>query len=92
MYSGLNELRRQLQEIDEQVIRLLAQRQHVSHQIGVMKRVYDMDIEQPKVWERQNDQRMLLATELEVDQALIKVVFDEIHAFSKAVQQQTQAE
>lgn len=89
MYSGLNELRRQLQEIDEQVIRLLAQRQHISHQIGVMKRVYDMDIEQPEVWERQNDKRMQLASELQVDQALIKAVFDEIHASSKAVQQQT---
>jgi chorismate mutase len=92
MVSELNELRMQLQQIDEQLIRLLAQRQRISRQIGRVKHALNLDIEQTHVWKQQQQQRRYLATELNVDQSLITSVFDEIHAFSKAVQQQTQSE
>lgn len=92
MVSELNELRMQLQQIDEQLIRLLAHRQHISRQIGRVKHALHLDIEQAHVWKQQQQQRRYLATELNVDQSLITSVFDEIHAFSKAVQQQTQSE
>lgn len=92
MVSELNELRMQLQQIDEQLIRLLAHRQHISRQIGRVKDALHLDIEQTQVWEEQQQQRRYLATELNVDQSLITSVFNEIHAFSKAIQQQTQSE
>lgn len=92
MVSELDELRQQLQGVDEQLIRLLAQRQHISRQIGTVKHVLLLDIEQPYVWERQQNHRMQLASELNADKALVEAVFEEIHTFSKAIQQQTQSE
>lgn len=91
MVSELEELRQQLQCVDEQLIRLLAQRQHLSGKIGTVKHHHQLDIEQLEVWERQHNHRMQLASELNADKALVEVIFEEIHAFSKAIQQQTQS-
>jgi len=83
----LNDLREQVQRLDDQLIDLLAQRQAVSVKIGVMKHQMNVTVEQPEIWAKQCVNREKIAQIHGVSTELVGEVFECIHRYSKAIQQ-----
>ncbi len=84
--ENLNELRRQIDELDNQLLELLARRMRVAREIGVYKKEHEMPVWQAARYDELLSKRVEQAVELEMDGDFMKTVLAAIH--EESVRQQ----
>lgn len=82
VYSDFQKFRKRIIEIDEQIIRLLAERMQFSESIGKIKNDKDILILQTDYWSQSSQNRFELAEKLGLDKKLVENIFEEIHTKS----------
>jgi chorismate mutase len=84
--ENLSELRKQIDEIDNNITELLAKRMRVAREIGQYKKEHDMPILQTTRYDEILSKRAAEGQAMEMDSDFIKIVFEAIH--SESVRQQ----
>jgi len=84
--ENLTELRKQIDEIDINLIETLAKRMRISREIGTYKKEHQMPILQTTRYDEIINKRAQQGIELSMDGEFMKVVFEAIH--SESVRQQ----
>jgi len=82
----LNELRREIDEIDDHLLNLLSQRMTVAREIGRYKMEHNMPVLQPERYGRMVTGKIILASGLELDKDFLKHILEAIH--EESVRQQ----
>lgn len=77
--ENLNELRRQIDKLDNELLELLARRMRVSQEIGSYKKTHQMPILQAQRYEEILERRARQATELGMDREFMRTVMQAIH-------------
>ena len=80
--DGLNFLRAELDEIDDQIWQLLVQRMAISERIGVWKKQHAMSALQPTRYEQMVGDRVAWGTQQGLTEETIRGIYDLIHAES----------
>lgn len=78
--------RKRIDEIDSQIVHLLAERTEVVKDVAAIKQAHDMPVEQNDRFRHMMDRLTTEATELGVDPELIYAIWDRIHESSKSQQ------
>jgi chorismate mutase len=84
--ENLSELRRQIDNIDEQLLELLAKRMRISKEIGVYKKEHNMPILQSPRYSEILEKRSNMGATLELNVDFVKEILKEIH--EESVRQQ----
>lgn len=84
--ENLNELRRQIDEIDMTLLETLAKRMRICREIGTYKKEHDITVLQTNRYDEILNKRAQQGEELAMDGEFMKVVFEAIH--SEAIRQQ----
>ena len=84
--ENLAELRRQIDELDNQLLELLAKRMRISREIGQYKKEHDMTVLQPTRYDEILSKRINQAIDLDMDGEFMKSVLQAIH--EESVRQQ----
>lgn len=84
--ENLSELRRQIDDIDEHLLELLAKRMRVSCEIGVYKKEHNMPILQSPRYSEILEKRSSMGQQMELSPAFVKEILKEIH--EESVRQQ----
>ena len=84
--ESLSELRKQIDELDDQLLELLAKRMRVSREIGQYKKEHDMPVLQTARYDEILNKRINQAEDMEMDGEFMKVVLQAIH--EESVRQQ----
>lgn len=84
--ENLNILRRQIDELDNGLIELLAKRMRISREIGQYKKEHDMPVLQAVRYDEILNKRTAQAEELEMSGEFMKIVMEAIH--EESVRQQ----
>ena len=87
---GLQEHRSDIEQIDEQIIKLIYQRIGISKKIFEAKRAEGKPISDPQREKRVLSQAMDLATEMKLDVGAVKTVFETLIMMSVNKQQELQ--
>jgi chorismate mutase len=87
---GLQEHRSEIEEIDEQIIRLIYRRIGISKKIFEAKRAEGKPISDPEREKRVLSQAMDLATELNLDTGAVKSIFETLILMSVNKQHELQ--
>lgn len=88
--SGDNELhylRKNIDHIDSEIIKLLKQRLDTSLQIAEVKGRYNMSAYQPKRWEEVLNNKIAQAKALGISETFIKEIYEKIHVESIRIQE-----
>ena len=85
----LSALRSRIDELDHEMLRLLAERMDVSRRMSALKRDAGMRVYQPKRWEAVLADRLQQAEGLSLDQAFVKEILEKIHGESVRVQMES---
>jgi chorismate mutase len=72
-------LRHEIDEIDDHIIDLLAQRMHVSRELGVCKSKYDISTFQPQRWGEIVKTRVAAGAKKELSEDFVTGVYEHIH-------------
>ena len=80
--------RAQIDEIDDQLWDLIAQRMQVSKQIGIWKHTHEVPCYQPTRYEQMVSDRMAWGEQQQIDAETIKGIYDIIHTASLKKQQE----
>jgi len=84
--ENLSELRRQIDQIDEQLLELLAKRMRISREIGVYKKEHNMPILQSPRYSEILEKRSNMGESMELNTDFVKEILKEIH--EESVRQQ----
>lgn len=84
--SALEPLRKQIDDIDHEMLHLLAQRMDLSRRIATVKREAQLTVYQAKRWSDVMDDRLALAEQLGINPDFIKGILESIHGESVRVQ------
>ena len=84
--EDLSDLRRQIDELDNQLLELLAKRMRVSQEIGTFKREHNMTIVQTDRYDEILTKRISQASEMKMNPEFMRVVLEAIH--DESVRQQ----
>jgi chorismate mutase len=84
--ESLSQLRKQIDECDNNLIQELAKRMRISREIGTYKKEHDMTILQTGRYSEILDKRSAQGSELGMDEAFMRKVFEAIH--EESVRQQ----
>ncbi|MFA6334729.1 MAG: bifunctional 3-deoxy-7-phosphoheptulonate synthase/chorismate mutase type II [Bacteroidales bacterium] len=84
--ESLNELRREIDEIDERLLDLISMRMSVAREIGRYKKQNNMPVLQPKRYEHLVTERLSQALGLELDEKFVELILEAIH--EESVRQQ----
>ncbi|MDR1201919.1 MAG: bifunctional 3-deoxy-7-phosphoheptulonate synthase/chorismate mutase type II [Tannerellaceae bacterium] len=84
--ENLSELRRQIDQIDEQLLELLAKRMRISREIGVYKKEHNMPVLQSPRYNEILENRSSMAESMELSPDFVKEILREIH--EESVRQQ----
>lgn len=84
--ENLSELRRQIDQIDEQLLELLAKRMRISREIGVYKKEHNMPILQSPRYNEILMKRADMGESMELNPDFVKEILQEIH--EESVRQQ----
>lgn len=84
--ENLVQLRRQIDEIDESILELLAKRMRISREIGIFKKEHNMPILQSPRYSEILEKRGAMAGSMELNPEFIKEIVKEIH--EESVRQQ----
>ena len=77
--ESINQLRKQIDEIDDQLIDLLAKRMRISREIGLYKKEHGMTILQTGRYSEILDKRGAQGSLMGIDPECIKKIFEQIH-------------
>ena len=77
--ENLSELRRQIDELDNQLLELLAKRMRISREIGQYKKEHDMTVLQPTRYDEILSKRINQAIDLDMDGEFMKTILAAIH-------------
>ena len=77
--ENLNELRRQIDELDNQLLDLLAKRMRISREIGLYKKEHDMPILQATRYDEILNKRVEQACNMDIDGEFMKTILAAIH-------------
>ena len=77
--ENLNELRRQIDELDNQLLDLLAKRMRVSREIGQYKKEHDMPVLQTARYDEILNKRVSQAQDMDMDGEFMKTILAAIH-------------
>ncbi len=80
--GDLRRMREQLDVIDTEMLRLLAQRMKISRDIGAIKRTHNMPIFQPQRWQQVLEHQMQAAREVGLDEEFVRELTEKIHGES----------
>lgn len=86
--EDLSHLRKQIDEIDEQLLELLAKRMRVSREIGTFKKEHNMTIVQTERYDEILHKRINQADEMGMNPEFMRVVLEAIH--EESVRQQVE--
>ncbi len=86
--ESLTALRRQIDELDNSLLELLARRMRVSNEIGVYKKEHNMPILQEKRYDEILQNRIAQAIEMDMDGEFMKTILVAIHEESIRHQQE----
>jgi chorismate mutase len=84
--ENLTELRRQIDNIDEGLLQLLAKRMRVSHEIGIYKKEHDMTILQSPRYGEILDNRSKIGESMDLNSDFVKKILSTIHEESVRLQ------
>lgn len=84
--EDLSQLRRQIDELDDQLLELIAKRMRVSKEIGTFKKEHDMTIVQTDRYDEILTKRITQATEMNMNPEFMRVILEAIHEESVRVQ------
>ena len=84
--EGIHELRNQIDDLDNQLMELLAKRMRVCREIGQYKKEHNMTVLQPSRYNEILDKRGAQGSLCGMDAEFIKNVFEEVH--EESVRQQ----
>ena len=82
----LNEMRREIDEIDDRILNLLSKRMSVAREIGKFKMANNIPVLQPVRYDKMVTNRLAQALGLELDGEFIKLMLEAIH--EESVKQQ----
>lgn len=77
--AAITHLRNTIDEVDEQIMELLAQRMKISAEIGRLKKRNNISILQPQRWEKMLQQRMAFANEKGLPENFIHRLYQCVH-------------
>jgi chorismate mutase len=77
--ENLTELRRQIDDIDEQMLELLAKRMRISREIGVYKKEHNMPILQSPRYSQILENRSSMGAQMDLSTDFVKEMLKEIH-------------
>ena len=83
---GIERLRKEIDDIDHECLRLLKRRMTTSQRIATIKEELQMSVYQPKRWDEVMNDRLALATKLGLNADFVKELMEKIHAESVRVQ------
>lgn len=84
--EDLSDLRKQIDEFDDQLLSLLVKRMRVSKEIGTFKKEHDMTIVQTDRYDEILTKRIAQALEMKMNPEFMRVVLEAIHEESVRVQ------
>ena len=84
--EGIHELRKQIDELDNQLMELLAKRMRVCREIGTYKKEHNMTVLQPTRYNESLDKRGAQGALFQMDSSFVKTVFEAVH--QESVRQQ----
>ena len=84
--EGIHELRKQIDELDNQLMELLAKRMRVCREIGTYKKEHNMTVLQPTRYNEILDKRGAQGALFQMDSSFVKTVFEAVH--QESVRQQ----
>lgn len=84
--TRLTPLRQQIDDLDHELLHLLAQRMELSRQIAVVKRESLLTVYQADRWNTVMDDRLQLASQLHLDADFVKDLLETIHHESLKIQ------
>lgn len=84
--ESLSELRKQIDEKDDQLVELIANRMNISKAIGIYKKEHNMQVLQTARYSEILDNRISAAEKMGIDSKCIKKIFEAIH--EESVRQQ----
>ena len=84
--EGIHELRKQIDELDNQLMELLAKRMRVCREIGTYKKEHNMTVLQPTRYNEILDKRGAQGALFQMDSSFVKIVFEAVH--QESVRQQ----
>ncbi|AFM02789.1 chorismate mutase [Bernardetia litoralis DSM 6794] len=82
----LNECRQQIDQIDTELIKIIAQRMEIVKKIGEHKRKNKLETIQPNRWQAILDSRQEIAEELDLPSDLVLDIFEVIHQMAIQIQ------
>ncbi|WP_338766281.1 chorismate mutase [Bernardetia sp. ABR2-2B] len=75
----LNQSRQEIDKIDTELIKIIAQRMEIVKKIGEHKRKHKLETLQPNRWQTILDSRQKIAEELDLPSDLVLDIFEVIH-------------
>ena len=84
--EGITQLRKQIDELDNQLMELLAKRMRVCREIGTYKKEHNMTVLQPTRYNEILDKRGAQGALFQMDSSFVKTVFEAVH--QESVRQQ----
>lgn len=84
--EDLSALRRQIDEIDEQLLELLAKRMRISREIGTFKKEHNMTVVQTDRYDEILNKRISQAEKMEMNPEFMRIILEAIH--EESVRQQ----
>jgi chorismate mutase len=84
--ENISELRRQIDDIDEGLLELLAKRMRVSHEIGIYKKEHNMPILQTPRFDEILDKRSRAGATMDLNSEFVKKILSAIHEESVRLQ------
>lgn len=82
----LDNMRLEIDDIDQNLLRLLAKRMEVSRNIASLKHRLNMSVYQPDRWGRMMNDRLALAEQMQLKSDFVKELMEKIHAESVRIQ------
>jgi chorismate mutase len=73
------QMRRQIDEIDDNLLNLLQQRMKISDEIGAFKKAHNMPVLQQQRYDEILEKRLPQASEMGLSPAFVKKIFEDIH-------------
>ncbi len=84
--ENLTELRKQIDQLDEQLLEILAKRMRVSHEIGIYKKEHGISILQTPRYDEIINKRVTMAEQMGMAGEFMKTILEAIHEESVRVQ------
>lgn len=79
MNSNVNELRKKIDSVDDEILSLLSQRMQIVREIGALKRQLNLPPRDEKRWQEILDSRHALALKVDLSPVMVSDIYQCIH-------------